>query len=219
MNIINNTFDKEEMKSKEFGRIAAQTAKQVIIQKIREAEKDVVYKEFHEKQGKIVSGIVYRIDKNLIIVDLLGKAEAILPKRYLSSTDEFRVGERIRAYLLEVNRRPKGPQIVLSRTHPEMVRKLFELEVPEIFQGIVEIKSLARDPGQRTKIAVHSKDEKVDSVGACVGVRGARVRNIVEDLKGEKIDIIRWSKDPVEYIKASLSPAEVKKIMLKSGKR
>lgn len=206
--------NKEEISSIDFGRIAASTARQVIIQKIREAEKDVIYNEFQNKAGEIVSGTVYRFEKGNIVVDLLGKAEGILLRREQSPKEEFKQGQRIRAYVLEVKKDSKGPQIILSRTHPNLVRKLFELEVPEIYEGIVEIKSISRLPGERTKISVWSKNEKVDCVGACVGMRGNRVRNIVNELQGEKIDIVRFNEDIREYIKAALSPAEVSEIKL-----
>lgn len=206
--------NKEEITSIDFGRIAASTARQVIIQKMREAEKDVVFNEFQSRVGEIVSGTVYRFEKGNIVIDLLGKAEGILLKREQSPKEEFRQGQRIRAYVLEVRKDTKGPQIVLSRTHPNLVKKLFELEVPEIYEGIVEIKSISRQPGERTKISVLSKNEKVDSVGACVGMRGNRVRNIVNELHGEKIDIVRFNDDIREYIKAALSPAQVSEIKL-----
>lgn len=206
--------NKEEITSIDFGRIAASTARQVIIQKIREAEKDVVFNEFQGKVGEIVSGVVYRFDKGSIIVDLLGKTEGILLKREQSPKEEFRQGQRIRAYLLEVKKGIGGPAIILSRSHPNFVKKLFELEVPEIYEGIVEIKSISREPGERTKIAVWSKNEKVDSVGACVGMRGNRVRNIVNELHGEKIDIVRYQEDIKEYIKAALSPAQISEIKI-----
>lgn len=204
----------EEIKSIDFGRIAASTARQVIIQKMREAEKDVIFNEFQSRVGEIVSGTVYRFEKGDIVVDLLGKAEGIIFKHEQSPKEEFRQGQRIRAYVLEVKRESKGPQIILSRTHPNLVKKLFELEVPEIYEGIVEMKSISRQPGERTKIAVWSKNEKVDSVGACVGMRGNRVRNIVNELQGEKIDIVRYNEDIKEYIKNALSPAQVSEIRL-----
>ena len=207
-------LDDKEIKTVDFGRIAAQTAKQVIIQKIREAEKDVIFNEFSAKIGDIVSGTVYRFDKGNIIVDLLGKAEGVMPKREQSPRDDFKQGHRIRAYVLEVKRDAKGPQIILSRTSPLFVKKLFELEVPEIFEGIVEVRAISREAGERTKIAVWSKDEKVDCVGACVGMRGSRVKDIVTELQGEKIDIIRWSDDLREYITAALSPAKITEIRL-----
>lgn len=204
----------EEITNIDFGRIAASTARQVIIQKMREAEKDVIFNEFQGRIGEIVSGTVYRFEKGNIVVDLLGKAEGVLLKREQSPREEFKQGQRIRAYVVEVRKEAKGPQIVLSRTHPNLVKKLFELEVPEIYEGIVEIKSISRQPGERTKISVCSKNDKVDSVGACVGMRGNRVRNIVNELQGEKIDIVRYNEDTREYVKNALSPAEVSEIKL-----
>ena len=205
----------QEIRSSEFGRIAAQTAKQVVIQKIREAEKDVVFGEFHTRIGQIISGGVYRFEKGNIVVDL-GKTEGILPKSEQSPKEEFKQGDRIRAFVLDVKREARGPIIILSRGNPNFVKRLFELEVPEIYEGIVEIKSIARDVGERTKIGVFSKDEKVDCVGACVGMRGARVKNIVSELQGEKIDIVRYSDDIKEYIQAALSPAEISQIQVNS---
>ncbi|MFH1128443.1 MAG: transcription termination factor NusA [Candidatus Omnitrophota bacterium] len=206
--------NKEEVTNIDFGRIAASTARQVIIQKIREAEKEIIFNDFQGKVGEIVSGTVYRFDKGNIIVDLLGKAEGILLKREQSPKEEFKQGQRIRAFVVEVKKDAKGPQIFISRAHPNFVKKLFELEVPEIYEGIVEIKSIARQAGERTKIAVWSKNDKVDSVGACVGMRGNRVRNIVNELQGEKIDIVRFNEDIKEYIKTALSPAEIAEIKL-----
>jgi transcription termination/antitermination protein NusA len=208
----------EEIHSSEFGRIAAQTAKQVVIQKIREAEKDVVFIEYNARVGQIISGGVYRFERGNIIVDL-GKSEALIPRSEQSSKEEFRQGERIRAYLLEVRKDIRGPQIILSRTNVNFVKRLFELEVPEIYEGIIEIKAIARDPGERTKIAVYSKDEKIDCVGACVGMRGSRVKNIVTELHGEKIDIVRYSDDIKEYIQAALSPAEISQMQLISEEK
>ena len=204
----------EKVTSIDFGRIAASTARQVIIQKMREAEKDVVFTEFQSRVGEIVSGTVYRFEKGNVVVDLLGKAEGILLKREQSPKEEFKQGQRIRAYVVEVKRDVKGPQIILSRVHPNLVKELFELEVPEIYEGIVEIKAISRQAGERTKISVCSKNDKVDSVGACVGMRGNRVRNIVNELQGEKIDIVRYNDDVREYIKAALSPAKVSEIKL-----
>ncbi|MCK4912327.1 MAG: transcription termination factor NusA [Candidatus Omnitrophica bacterium] len=204
--------DKEIM-SNEFGRIAAQTARQVIIQKIREAEKDNIYNEYKDKEGSIVGGIVYRLERKAVILDLMGKAEGIIPNSFLSPLDHFRIGERVKAFVYEV-KKEKGVQIILSRKHEGLVRKLFNLEVPEIGDGIVEIKGIARDPGERTKIAVVSKDDKVDCVGACVGIRGSRVKSIIEELRGEKIDIIRWGEDVKEFIKMALSPAVISMIEL-----
>ncbi len=203
----------KEVVSNEFGRIAAQTARQVIIQKIREAEKDNIYNDYKAKEGDIVGGLVYRLEKKAVILDLMGKAEGIIPNSFLSPLDRFKLGERAKAYVYEV-KKEKGVQIILSRRHEGLVRKLFNLEVPEIGEGIVEIKAIARDPGERTKIAVVSKDDKVDCVGACVGIRGSRVKNIIEELRGEKIDIVRWSEDIKEFIKAALSPAVISMIEL-----
>lgn len=205
--------DKQIQPLADFGRIAAQTAKQVIIQKIREAEKEVVYNEFQNKIGDIVSGSICRFEKGNIIVDL-GRTEGLLSRKEQSPKEEYRQGERIKAYVLEVKKEAHGPQIILSRSHPGLVKKLFEIEVPEIYEGIVEIKSVAREVGDRSKIAVRSKDEKVDCVGACVGMRGSRVKNIVRELYGEKIDIVRWSEDIREYITAALSPAIVSEIKI-----
>lgn len=203
----------QEIRSSEFGRIAAQTAKQVVIQKIREAEKNVIYGEYQARAGQIISGGVYRFDKGSIIVDL-GKTEAMIPRSEQSKREEFRQGDRIRAYVLDVKKDTKGPQIILSRSNPNFVRRLFEMEVPEIFEGIVEVKAIARDVGERTKIAVYSKDDKVDCVGACVGMRGSRVKNIVSEIQGEKVDIVRYSSDIKEYIQAALSPAEISQIQV-----
>lgn len=203
----------QEIRSNEFGRIAAQTAKQVVIQKIREAEKDVIFTEYQARLGQLISGNLYRFEKGNIIIDL-GKTEAYIPKREQSPKEEFRQGDRVRAYILEVKKENRGPQIVLSRANPNFVKRLFELEVPEIYEGIVEVKAISRDVGERTKIAVYSKDEKVDCVGACVGMRGSRVKNIVSEVQGEKVDIVRYSDDIKEYIQAALSPAEISQIQL-----
>ncbi|NQT28903.1 MAG: transcription termination factor NusA [Candidatus Omnitrophica bacterium] len=208
----------KEIVSNEFGRIAAQTARQVIIQKIREAEKDNIYNEYKDKEGSIVGGIVYRLERKAVILDLMGKAEGIIPNSFLSHLDHFRIGERVKAFVYEV-KKEKGVQIILSRRHEGLVRKLFNLEVPEIGEGIVEVKGIARDPGERTKIAVLSKDDKVDCVGACVGIRGSRVKSIIEELRGEKIDIVRWSEDVKEFIKMALSPAVISMIELDRDSR
>ncbi len=208
----------KEIVSNEFGRIAAQTARQVIIQKIREAEKDNIYSEYKDKEGSIVGGIVYRLERKAVILDLMGKAEGIIPNSFLSPLDHFRVGERVKAFVYEV-KKEKGVQIILSRRHEGLVRKLFNLEVPELGEGIVEVKGIARDPGERTKIAVLSKDDKVDCVGACVGIRGSRVKSIIEELRGEKIDIVRWSEDVKEFIKMALSPAVISMIELDRDNR
>ncbi len=202
-----------ELPSGDFGRIAAQTAKQVIIQKIREAERDVIYNEFQGKVGDIVNGTVHRFERGGIVVDL-GRAEALLPKQERVPQEEYRQGERVQAYVVSVQKTAKGPEILLSRVHPGLVKGLFEMEVPEIFEGIVEIRSISREAGDRSKIAVWSKDSKVDCVGACVGMRGTRVKNIVRELHGEKIDIVRFNDDTREYIAAALSPAKIHDIQL-----
>ncbi|MFC1807668.1 transcription termination factor NusA [Candidatus Omnitrophota bacterium] len=205
----------KEITSAKFGRIAAQTAKQVIIQKIREAERDVIFDDFQDRKSTIVTGVVHRFEKGNIVVDL-GKTEGILPKSEILPREHYKQGERVKAYVLDVEKTPKGPQILLSRKHEGMIKKLFELEVPEIYDGIVEIKSISREAGDRTKIAVSSKDEKIDSVGACVGMRGQRVKNIVSELQGEKIDIVRYSDDIREFVKEALKPAEIGNIKVDS---
>jgi len=194
-----------------FGRIAAQTARQVIVQKVREAERDVVFKEFNDKIGQLVNGIVLRHEKGAYFIDL-GKTEAVLPAREQVPRENYRRGDRIRAYVLEVKDTSKGPQVVLSRSHPDFVAKLFEMEVPEIYENIVEVKGVVREAGDRTKIAVSSKESQVDPVGACVGMKGARVQAVVRELRGEKIDIIPWSEDPRIFIAKALSPAVVEKV-------
>lgn len=197
----------------EFGRIAAQTAKQVIIQKIREAEREAIFNDYSSKIHDIVNGTVHRIDQRVIIVDL-GKAEGILPMREQSHKEHFRQGDPIKVYVLEVNKTSRGPEIVLSRSHPNLVKKLFEIEVPEISENIVQIKGASREAGARTKISVTSSDDKIDCVGSCVGMRGQRVKNIVRELQGEKIDIVRFSEDAETYIKNALSPAQLAEINL-----
>src|SRR5215471_1131219 len=191
----------------EYGRIAAQSAKQVIVQKVREAERDRQYAEYKDRIGDIVNGIVKRVEYGNVVVDL-GRGEAIVRR------DVFRNGDRIRAYIYDVRREPRGPQIFLSRTHPQFTSKLFAQEVPEIYDGIVEVKAVARDPGSRAKIAVISRDSSVDPVGACVGMRGSRVQAVVNELQGEKIDIIPWTSDPANFVVNALAPAEVAKVVL-----
>ena len=197
----------------EFGRIAAQSAKQVIVQKVREAERDHQYEEYKDKVGEIVSGTVKRVEYGNVIVDL-GRGEAIVRRDELIPRESFRYGDRIRAYVYDVRREQRGPQIFLSRTHPQFMAKLFTMEVPEIYDGIIEIKSVARDPGSRAKIAVVSRDGSIDPVGACVGMRGSRVQAVVNELQGEKIDIIPWSPDAATFIVNALQPAEVAKVVL-----
>ncbi len=200
-----------EVTPRSFGRIAAQTAKQVVVQKLREAERGIIYDEFYNKECDIVTGIVQRVEKRNVIVDL-GKTEAVLATTEQTPGEEYKFNERIKTYIVEVKKTTKGPQIMISRTHPGLVKRLFELEVPEIHDGTVEIKSISREAGSRTKIAVYSKDENVDPVGACVGQRGTRVQAIVDELRGEKIDIIKWSNDIKDYISSSLSPAKVVRV-------
>lgn len=197
-----------EVTPRKFGRIAAQTAKQVVVQRIREAERGIIFDEFSNKEGEIVTGIVQRTERKNVIIDL-GKAEAILAPSEQVPGEEYKFNDRIKTYIIEVKKTTKGPQIMVSRTHPGLIKRLFELEVPEIYEGIVELKSISREPGSRTKIAVYSRDDNVDPVGACVGQKGTRVQAIVDELRGEKIDIINWSSDPKEYISSSLSPAKV----------
>jgi transcription termination/antitermination protein NusA len=197
----------------EYGRIAAQSAKQVIVQKVREAERDRQYQEFKDRIGDIVNGIVKRVEYGNVVADL-GRGEAIVRRDELLPREVFRNGDRIRAYIYDVRREPRGPQIFLSRTHPQFMAKLFAQEVPEIYDGIVEVKAVARDPGSRAKIAVISRDSSVDPVGACVGMRGSRVQAVVNELQGEKIDIIPWSPDVATFVVNALAPAEVAKVVL-----
>ncbi|WP_025028662.1 transcription termination factor NusA [Caldalkalibacillus mannanilyticus] len=197
-----------EVTPKDFGRIAAQTAKQVVTQRIREAERGIIFSEFIDREEDIITGIVQRQDARFIYIDL-GKAEALMPISEKMDSDQFKHGQRVKAYITKVEKTTKGPQILLSRTHPGLLKRLFELEVPEIYEGVVEIKSVAREAGDRSKIAVYSANPDVDPVGACVGPKGARVQTIVEELKGEKIDIVHWSEDPKTYVANSLSPSKV----------
>src|SRR5229473_1025030 len=197
----------------EYGRIAAQSAKQVIVQKVREAERDRQYQEFKDRIGDIVNGIVKRVEYGSVIVDL-GRGEAIVRRDEMLPREVFRNGDRVRAYIFDVRRETRGPQIFLSRTHPQFMAKLFAQEVPEIYDGIVEIKAVARDPGSRAKIGVISRDSSVDPVGACVGMRGSRVQAVVNELQGEKIDIIPWSADVATFVVNALAPAEVAKVVL-----
>ena len=198
-----------EIVPKDFGRISAQTAKQVIVQKIREAEREIVFTEYSDRQGEIVSGIVQKVDKNLIIVDL-GRIEGIMTPNEQIPTETYAVNDRIKAYVVEVQKNSKGvPQMLISRTHPGFVKRLLELEIPEIYEGLIEIKNIVREAGSRTKVAVYSKDPNIDPVGSCVGQRGTRIQNILNELKEEKIDIVEWSEDPAQFIASALSPATV----------
>jgi N utilization substance protein A len=197
----------------DYGRIAAQSAKQVIVQKVREAERDRQYNDYKDRIGEIVNGVVKRVEYGNVVVDL-GRGEAIVRRDEMLPRESFRNGDRVRAYVYDVRREPRGPQIFLSRTHPQFMAKLFAQEVPEIYDGIVEIKAVARDPGSRAKIAVISRDSSVDPVGACVGMRGSRVQAVVNELQGEKIDIIPWSPDVATFVVNALAPAEVVKVVL-----
>ncbi len=196
------------------GRIAAQTARQVVLQKLREAERERVFEEFSGREGEVVSGVIQRMESRQVIVDL-GRTEGILPASEQVRTEHYRPGQRMKFYLLEVQRTPKGPQIVLSRSHKNLVKRLLELEVPEVARGIVEIKGVAREPGQRSKVAVAARQPGVDPVGACVGLRGLRIQNVVQELGGERIDIIEWDKDPARFVSNALSPAQVSKVIVR----
>ena len=197
----------------DFGRIAAQAAKQVILQRIREAERDLKYEEYAGREGDIVTGIIQQSDNRYTLLDL-GKVEALLPQAEQVPFERYDHGARLKAYIVEVRKTTKGPQIVVSRSHPGLIKRLFELEVPEISNGVVEIKACAREPGHRTKIAVWSNDANVDPVGACVGARGARVRMVTNELRGEKVDIVPFSDDPAEFVARALQPARVKEVRL-----
>jgi len=208
----------EKLDASGFSRIAAQTAKQVIIQKVREAERETIFNEYSDRQWEIITGMVRRFEKGDLLVDL-GRAEAVLSSKEQMPREVYRPGDRIRAIITEIRMTTKGPQIMLSRTHPSMLAKLFEAEVPEIAEGIVEINAIVRDPGSRAKIAVSSNDSDVDPVGACVGMRGARVQNVVSELRGEKIDIIPWSEDIARFACNALSPAQVSKVFVDEDNR
>ena len=201
----------QELPPQEFGRIAAQTAKQVILQRVRDAERDAIYSEFIDKEGKIVRGVVHRIEKRNVIVEL-GKAEGVILEREQIPGERYNPGDRVRAYLLEVKKTAKGPQIVLSRTHPGLLARLFETEIPEIAEGIVQVKAAAREAGERAKVAVASTKRDVDPIGACVGLRGTRIQVISRELRGEKIDIVEWAPEPATFVARALSPAKVSSV-------
>jgi transcription termination/antitermination protein NusA len=207
-----------EVTPRNFGRIAAQTAKQAMMQRIRQVEKEMIYEEFKDRAGEIVSGTVRRFDRSDVVLDL-GKFEAVMPQRERVAVEDYNVGDRLRAYVVAVENGIRGPEIIVSRSHPNFVRRLFELEVSEIADGTVEIRGIAREAGYRTKIAVWSANEKVDPVGACVGMRGSRVKNIVRELNNEKVDIIRWSSDRKEFILEALKPAKVKNLAFDPEKK
>lgn len=198
----------EEVTPRNFGRIAAQTAKQVVVQRIREAERGMIYSEFSERESDIVTGTIQRIENRNYYIDL-GKIEAVLGPGEQIPGEEYEMFDRIKTYIVEVRKSAKGPQIMVSRTHPGLMKRLFELEVPEIQDGVVEIKSVAREAGSRSKLSVYSHDENVDCIGACIGAKGSRVQAIVNELRGEKIDIVKWNEDPAVYIASALSPAKV----------
>ncbi len=203
----------DEVHPSQAGRIAAQTAKQVVLQRLREAEREMVFEEFSNREGDIVSGVVQRAEAKHLVVDL-GKTEAIFPAAEQVRNENYRVGQRLKLYLLEVHRSIRGPQLVLSRTHKNLLRRLFELEVPEIYRGVVEIKSIAREAGFRSKVAVAARQEGVDPVGSCVGLRGIRIQNIVNELNGERIDVIQWDPDPSRFVANALSPAQVLQVRI-----
>ena len=208
-----------EIKPKDFGRIAAQKAKQVVVQKIREAEKEMIFTEFNDKKGEIVSGLIQKADGRIVVMDL-GKLEGVMPLKEQIPTETYRVNDKVRGYVLEVEKGLKGtPQVIVSRSHPDFVRKLFEFEIPEIYEGLIEIKSISRDPGSRSKIAVYSRDENIDPVGSCVGQKGVRIQNIINELNGEKIDVIEWNEDPAIYISAALLPAQVMAVDVKEEEK
>ena len=208
-----------EIIPRNFGRIAAQTAKQVIVQKIREAERNMVYTEYNDRKGEIVSGIVQKSDGGTVVLDL-GKLEGIMLVKDQIPTETYKVNDKIRAYVVNVEKGLKGaPQVLVSRSHPDFVRKLFEFEIPEIYEGLIEIKSVARDAGSRSKVAVYSTNENIDPVGSCVGQKGIRIQNIINELKGEKIDVIEWDEDPAVFISAALLPAQVMAVDIKEEEK
>ena len=205
---IGDTVD-VELNPRNFGRIAAQTAKQVIIQKLREAERDIVFGEFNERKGEIVSGIVQKADTGVIVLDL-GKLEGVMPLKEQIPTEKYKVNDKVKAYVIDVVRGMKGaPQVIISRSAGDFVKKLFEFEIPEIYEGLIEVKSVARDPGNRCKVAVHAQNENIDPVGSCVGQKSVRIQNIINELNGEKIDVIEWNEDPAIFISSALLPAKV----------
>jgi len=195
------------------GRIAAQTAKQVILQRLHEAEHSAIFEEYAGKEGDIITGLVQRIEQRQILIDL-GRTEAVLPATEQAHNERYRIGQRLKVYLIEVIQSPKGPRVVVSRSHPNLLRRLFELEIPEVFNGLVEIKSIAREAGYRSKVAVAARQEGIDPVGCCVGLRGIRIQNIVSELNGEKIDVVMWDKDAPAFIANALSPAQILNVEL-----
>ncbi len=208
-----------EIVPRDFGRIAAQTAKQVIIQKLREAEREIIFNEFNDRKGEIVSGLIQKADRNIVVMDL-GKLEGVMPAKEQIPTEHYKVNDKIKGYVLDVERGAKGaPQVIVSRSHPDFVRKLLEFEIPEIYEGVIEIKSVSRDPGNRSKVAVYSPDPNIDPVGSCVGQKGVRIQNVINELNGEKIDVIEWNEDPSIYIASSLLPAQILAVDIKEEEK
>ena len=198
-----------EIVPRNFGRIAAQTAKQVIIQKLRELEREIIFTEYNDRKGEIVSGLVQKADRNIVVMDL-GKLEGVMPSKEQIPTEHYKVNDKVKAYVLDVEKGAKGaPQVIVSRSHRDFVRKLLEFEIPEIYEGVIEIKSVSRDPGNRSKVAVYSPDPNIDPVGSCVGQKGVRIQNVINELNGEKIDVIEWNEDPSIFIAAALLPAQI----------
>ena len=208
-----------EIVPRDFGRIAAQTAKQVIIQKLRETERNMVFNEYNERKGEIVSGLIQKADKHIVVMDL-GKLEGIMLAKDQIPTERYHVNDKIKGYVVDVERGEKGvPQAIVSRTHPDFVRKLLEFEIPEIYEGLIEIKSVSRDPGLRSKIAVYSSNENIDPVGSCVGQKGIRIQNVINELHGEKIDVIEWNADPSIFIASALLPAQIMAVDIKEEEK
>ena len=208
-----------EIVPRNFGRIAAQTAKQVIIQKIREAEREIIYTNYNDRKGEIVSGLIQKADRNIVIMDL-GKLEGVMPTNEQIPTEHYRVNDKIKGYVLDVEKGAKGdPQVIVSRSHPDFVRKLLEFEIPEIYEGVIEIKSISRDAGDRSKVAVYSPDPNIDPVGSCVGQKGVRIQNVINELYGEKIDVIEWNVDPSIYIASALLPAQILAVDIKEEEK
>lgn len=208
----------DRLSTKDLGRIAAQTARQIIMQKVKDAEREVIYNEFIGRKGEIINGIVQRYERDCLVIDM-GKTEAIMPPSEQIPRERYRQSDRIRAYIKDVTKTSRGPEILLSRSDPRMILKLFEQEVPEVYEGVVSILSVAREPGFRTKIAVRSKDRDVDPVGACVGMKGSRVQSVVQELRGERIDIIAWDEDPAKFVCNALQPAEIIRVLVNESEK
>ena len=208
-----------EIVPRNFGRIAAQTAKQVIIQKLREAERDIIFNEYNDRKGEIISGLIQKADHNIVVMDL-GRLEGVMPAKEQIPTEHYKVKDKIKGYVLDVERGAKGaPQVIVSRSHPDFVRKLLEFEIPEIYEGVIEIKSVSRDPGNRSKVAVYSPDPNIDPVGSCVGQKGVRIQNVINELNGEKIDVIEWNADPSIFISSALLPAQIMAVDIKEEEK